>query len=243
MKKLINEERNNEKIIIEPGDLLFLDSSVIGSWNALLKKFDSNKHFKLTSYMFQNKDALDDNCLFVVKYLGKGIFEEMLSGKKILSCTVEGVIELDNDSDINNISCELGDIDEIHDNCTTESLYAYLDRDTLDYYEPDISSIENYKGLLDVQKMMVVSPFTVHESESALYLINDASKVTYLNHNDSERINILDELSFKANQLIEKSNKVIKKELNKELYSDIQVGYLENQLFDYSNKKARKLTR
>jgi hypothetical protein len=40
MKKLINEERNNEKIIIEPGDLLYLDSSVIGSWNTLLKKFD-----------------------------------------------------------------------------------------------------------------------------------------------------------------------------------------------------------
>lgn len=243
MKRLINEEKDCEKIIIEPGDLFFVDSSMIGSWNAIPKKFDSNKHFKLTSYMFQNKDALDDNCLLVVKYLGKGIFEEMLSGKKILSCTVEGVMELDKDSNTNNISCELGDIDDIRDNCTTENFYAYLDRDSLGYYEPDISSIENYKGLLDVQKMMDVCPFTIHEYESSLYSINDASKALYLNHNDSERINILDELSFKANQLIEKSNKVVKNELNKELSSDIQVGYLENQLFDYSNEKARKLTR
>ena len=71
----------------------------------------------------------------------------------------------------------------------------------------------------------------------------DGDLTTTVNYNDSKRINILDELSFKANQLIEKSNKVVQKELNKELSSDIQVAYFENQLFDYSDKKVKMLTR
>ncbi len=249
MKKIRVGINNEEYYLQEQGDLYFLNASAVGSWNTSKGNL-AGEHYMIECKNIVNDELYsrtnyDEPILFAVKYLGNNVFEEMLTGEKLLSNTIGALAELDEDVilDYDDLDGNLVECCDIScDESAADNFYAYLDRKYLNK-RTESTSLENYKDLLDTQRMMKEYPLTIIKTD-ALYIINEKSKELYLEYSDEEKIELINQLKAAALKQIFSANATIDRELNKEMKKDERFAYLENQLLEFENgKQVKKLIR
>ena len=176
--------------------------------------------------------------LIALKYLGNGIFEEMVTGEKIIT---SGENLRFKETESSTVKKELSDIN--YDSSVILNYEDYL----IENQEDAVLSKNEYIQLLkNCIKRMSESPISLANNVCS-YEINDISKKMYLEHSDEERKLIIAEVKKMA-LLDAKEVKVrITNEINARIDNEaekikiisseeIDMAYLDNELFDFERK-------
>ena len=172
-----------------------------------------------------------DNNIFVCKYLGKGVFEEMLTGLKMRLD-----FALDYDNSIPDYSDE-DDMPYISSNYeqTLENL-----EETTDSYSSD----KYYNDLEKLKEFIKVTPILIDSNEYGTFDIDDeVIRNCYFATTDEQKIDYLmkvkNECEESAAKVIAKIDETIDKRQYQVPTKVIKAAYFDNQVYDFQNGKAR----
>lgn len=213
------------EIIIKKDGIYFLESVAFSCF-----AIDSiNNEYECIDYecgYVKNEDA--SNIMYVVKYLGNGVFEEMLTGKKIIGYGDSGVTYEDKGSDDVSKYCVLNYEDYIKFNSS--------------FSDKEITIIDYIVDLKKIQKTIDRYPLTFCETDF-LHEFTDENKKEYLKFNDEERVNQLISMYNIAQEESKKISSVIDEKIKKisvitpEL---LEEAYFDNQVYDFTRKGRTK---
>ena len=179
--------------------------------------------------------------LLAIKYLGNGIFEEMTTGEKIMaSCTYLGNTKLPDITLKNQVILNYKDYLNF---CYTNVDASVEDSSDLYGNKENLGKFE-YSLLLQSCIERIAECPLILSSDCSFFKIDDenAKKVYLLNSNE-ERKTIIEEVKkmslSNSKEVIEKIASTI--ESMKTISSrEIEIAYLDNQLFDFKNKTKQK---
>lgn len=214
-KEEINTIYDGESTV-KIGGLYFME--LFGLLGFGVTSYDGIKRAECDAYSI-NKYNPEESDYYVVKYMGNGIFVEMLTGTKILSSYTSVEME-DRGSDMINKSCELSFDDYKKENPKRNGIMDYVQK------------------LSSVKKLAEEIPLFL-DVDNALCIFSEELKKEYLKKTDAERIKKLKKSIEDAESSKKEAIKIIDSYLAKESVLTremIEQAYFENQVYDFSRK-------
>lgn len=215
MKKNVNNQE------IKIGDVFFISTSGLNTWT-----------YNEDSSFFCSCGSLTDDfedMLLVVKYIGDGILEEMLTGEKILvDRFYDGNISYEQDS---SVTC-----------------FAYANYFEEKKTNKKVRDVSDYINVLkSIKENSTKYPLVFSLIDSEIYEISDENKSRYLEFSDLLRKQRLVSLKLialkKTDTLIQQLDYFIDNfNIDDELTGNFMLdeAYFENKLFDFKKKKLVK---
>lgn len=249
----------NEKFVVEDlnvDDMFFIDAHEMYDCG-INEKMDSahgREDFKafdrMSGSLYQTMDNIidsKDNLLLAVKYIGNGVFEELVTGEKI-SCAEHEVYFKEGYDGTGKIVMEK----EIKD--CPYSAWTPLTYEDFKYegdFKTGIASLYDYPTIVKADLDYAV---TYPLSFDTGIFINEDSKKQYLRHTDEERKEIIskmkeiakedaDKLKMEVTEIIptlEGKNEIIETTVNNETTIDTDLTSLNNQLHDFKTSQRTK---
>lgn len=202
------------KTNIKVNDILFANLNSIGTWckeqEAGLVVFTYKTNFPYTNFPYAPND------LIVVKYIGNGVFEEMVTGELLLY---------------------EGNRETAHNVLTADNSVTRVNP------ESQVVNRDNLRNLDITKNIAQKYPLILGDS---LIDMNDASKKEYLRFSDEQRKGILSKLKEDAvkqtTEFITQIDETMKYIESKFALTEEQIdmAYLDNQIFDFKNRDHSK---
>lgn len=224
MNSFENDFDNKKKISI--GQTFMISSKGILKWAKIEHTYGEACIFNTYEYNYiKQKD--EDDILFVVKYIGNGYVQEMLTGETMLLARIDERL-LEDDSD------ELKTAD-------SECICTPTKYEDLENYGFDSLSMPEYIAQLEEYKLLTTkSPLICSVVEGELmFKIDEESKTEYLKHSNEERISLMNKYKEEALRSLEETIKDLDSTI--QTYSRItsktlDMAYLENEIYDFEKK-------
>jgi len=229
--------------MIQPGDVLFTNINNISMIEIVELDSDQDENMKIETIMTGGgvgrpiNEALDP-MLIAIKYLGNGIFEEIVTKEKIYTMYYGLYLKH---------SFHLGDPDDAKHFIDIKPKRSQFELDYEDYKkecelvgEKPCSKYEYYKILQEIMERNVDCPLMLSEWEC--YSVNDTTKQQYLKYSNDERKAIIDKLKKNALQSAKTVNERITESMVKlENVTDeeVEMANLDNQLFDFERGRTK----
>lgn len=202
------------------GQIFMINANSICKWT---KKMENNGYYY---YEYDVIDSEQSDVYFVVKYIGNGYIQEMLTGETMLLGRIFNYKCEDKPNELvtaNECTNVLSRFEDYKNNLFGKSTFAEY-----------IYKLELYK------KLATKSPLICDANMGySMFKINDASKTVYLKYSNEKRITLIKKL--KENALL--SSEEVVEDIDK--YNSISneildMAYLENEIYDFEHKERTK---
>lgn len=177
-----------------------------------------------------------EDILIAVRYIGKGVIEEMVTGEKML------IIGKDRDLCSNNYNFPDHRYADYKDRDWKPARYFdfELQYEVFNRHDHNGRKYSSYAD--DVKRISAEYPLTFDDNDY-IYYIDDELKKLYLKHSDEERKHAIMKMKDNTRESIHEVNVKVDRERQKDvvLTSEmLDMAYLENQLYDFENKGRSK---
>ncbi len=223
-------EKYGERIAI--GQTFMINCDVIYKWlkdknTTPVRKGQEFVDYEYEEYGYNCMDHRHQDFYFIVKYIGNGYVQEMLTGETMLLTNMEHHILEDNSDEL-----------VTADNEGTFTPSHFEDFKNADF---EIPTLPEYIFKLETYKNTAAkSPFIVNvDVGGEMFRIDDISKAEYLKHSNEEKIALIKEMKAEALSSQEETIKDIETTIQK--YSRItpetlDMAYLENEIYDFEKQ-------
>ena len=220
----------NDKGVVKIGDIFFVNSKDLSSY--VFYESEAEAYGYIGQGVEINK--LNSSLKLAIKYIGDGVFEEMVTHQKILSpCDV--LIYPEKYKPFKNTVMPREDLKGPRTHFYDNKRQSFIRE--IDYkISNDINDF--LKNTEELKQLMVKYPITLSNS-TVMYLPSDEEKKKYLQSTDDERRDaIMNKLEL-AKKDVADAIKVIDHQIS--LASDLtkeklDMAYLENQLYDFQKE-------
>ena len=205
------------------GQIFMINANSICKWTKKTKN----------GYYYNEYDVIDSkqsDVYFVVKYIGNGYIQEMLTGETML---LRG---------IHNFECEDKPNELVAVNECTNVLSSFED------YKNNLfekSTIAEYIYKLELYKKLATKSPLICDANigHSMFKINDASKTVYLKYSNEKRIALIKRLKgialLSSEEVVEDIDKAMKS-YNSISNEILDMAYLENEIYDFEHKERTK---
>lgn len=176
------------------------------------------------------KDMDAYNQFLIVKYIGHGYVEEMLSGIKIRVMNKPNVFDFEDQDTIENIYDEEGILE-------LDTFKKFFNNSLNRFSKVDKSSM--IKNLEYLKRAIKKSSLTYIDDTDYVYELNDQIKTEYKKISDEERLKFLAEIVKKSSKSAEKCNEIINETIEKTMKIEeesVEKDYLEDQIEQFSKR-------
>lgn len=224
-----------DKKMIKKGDIFAINYASLHYWdkeNRYIETADGEDYTETDIIdLFDFKKDMDAyNQFLIVKYIGHGYVEEMLSGIKIRTMNKPNVFSFEDQDTIEEIWNEEGILE-------LDTFKKFFNNKLNRFSKVDKSSmIEN---LEDLKRTIKESPLTYIDDTDYVYELNDQIKTEYKKISDEERLKFLAEIVKKSSKSAEKCNEIINETIEKTMKIEeeaVEKDYLEDQINQFSKR-------
>ena len=224
-----------DKKMIKKGDIFAINYASLHYWdkgNRYIETADGEDYTETDIIdLFDFKKDMDAyNQFLIVKYIGHGYVEEMLSGIKIRTMNKPNVFSFEDQDNIEEIWNEEGILE-------LDTFKKFFNNKLNRFSKVDKSSmIEN---LEDLKRTIKESPLTYIDDTDYVYELNDQIKTEYKKISDEERLKFLAEIVKKSSKSAEKCNEIINETIEKTMKIEeeaVEKDYLEDQINQFSKR-------
>ena len=221
---------------IELGDIFCINLNDLAAWGAswddstIDMVHNKNRYYKEEDSFFADNPLCPNiNMLAIVKYIGNGVIEEMLTHEQIM---------LESGTDLS---------DEARKKCAdtdfSNNYFVYRNWKTYEHIGENVSFSEWTNNLLSIknlinEKLLTKSPLCF-ANEQGFYEIDDEAKRAYLEYSKEEIIAKITELKEKALILGERALEQIDEAYRYNSSQDMDVAYLDNEIYDFEHKSIK----
>lgn len=248
----------NKKLVVEDltvDDMFFIDAHEmhdcgIGKMAGAQGREDFKVFDRMYGSLYQTMDNIidsKDKLLLAVKYIGNGVFEELVTGEKI-SCAEHEVLFSEGYNNTDEFILEK----DIKD--CPYSVWTPLTYEAFKYagdFKTGTAALYDYPTIVKADLDYAV---TYPLSFDTGIFINDDSKMQYLRHTDEERREVISKMKEIAKEDADKLKKevtaiiptlegkgeIISTSVNNETITDTNLAYLDNQLHDFKTSQRTK---
>lgn len=201
------------------GQIFMINANSICKWT---KKMENGYYY----YEYDVIDSEQSDVYFVVKYIGNGYIQEMLTGETMLLGRIP------------NYKCEDKPNELVAANECTNVLSRFEDYKGKSTFAEYIYKLELYK------KLATKSPLICDVNMGySMFKINDASKTVYLKYSNEKRIALIKRLKgialLSSEEVVEDIDKAMKS-YNSISNEILDMAYLENEIYDFEHKERTK---
>lgn len=224
-----------DKKMIKKGDIFSINYASLHYWdkgNRYIETSDGEDYTETDIIdLFDLKKDMDAyNQFLIVKYIGHGYVEEMLSGIKIRTMNKPNVFSFEDQDTIEEIWNEEGILE-------LDTFKKFFNNKLNRFSKVDKSSmIENLEYL---KRTIKESPLTYIDDTDYVYELNDQIKTEYKKISDEERLKFLAEIVKKSSKSAEKCNEIINEAIEKTMKIEeeaVEKDYLEDQINQFSKR-------
>lgn len=224
-----------DKKMIKKGDIFSINYASLHYWdkgNRYIETSDGEDYTETDIIdLFDLKKDMDAyNQFLIVKYIGHGYVEEMLSGIKIRTMNKPNVFSFEDQDTIEEIWNEEGILE-------LDTFKKFFNNKLNRFSKVDKSSmIENLEYL---KRTIKESPLTYIDDTDYVYELNDQIKTEYKKISDEERLKFLAEIVKKSSKSAEKCNEIINEAIEKNMKIEeeaVEKDYLEDQINQFSKR-------
>lgn len=221
--------------MIKKGDIFAINYASLHYWDKgkqYIEPADGGDHIVTDMIALFNfkKDMDAYNQFLIVKYIGHGYVEEMLSGIKIRVMNKPNVFDFEDQDTIENIYDEEGILE-------LDTFKKFFNNSLNRFSKVDKSSM--IKNLEYLKRTIKESPLTYIDDMDYVYELNDQIKTEYKKISDEERLKFLAEIVKKSSKSAEKCNEIINETIEKTMKIEeesVEKDYLEEQIEQFSKK-------
>ena len=213
---------------IDIGDIFMIDSRYFEKFAKCHKVYINGESDKYSHELIESDEKKLEDILLIVKYIGEGMIQEMLTGEIFQIAPVHyynrlPISELKNyrNADINLEKCDVKINFEEHKGCFNNKEF--------------VNKLNNYKNIT------LKSPLSYF---NICYFITDDTKKRYLKYTNEQRIDCIKKMMAIAT----KSREIVINEVNSVITSYfeplsneiMEMAYLENKIYDFERKTKYK---
>lgn len=189
------------------------------------------------NYLEKLDNKLD--MLIALKYLGNGIFEEMLTGEKIIN--VHDTVTFKTNDGFEVLHLSDYDVSSNKDLIVNYEDYVCVEQERV------LSKLEYSTLLQEFMQKSFDYPLSYVGNDCMNYYVVENSKKRYLEYSDEDRKKVMTELKNKALLDTKNTNEKVVEAIEKMKDTDmilnddiLNMAYLDNQLYDFENKGRSK---
>lgn len=225
------------KRMIKKGDIFAINYASLHHWDKRCRYIeqDDGEDYTETDIidLFDFKDDRDDYKKFlIVKYVGHGYVEEMLSGIKIRTMHMPNVFRFEDQDTIEEIGNEEGILEL--------DTFKKFFNNRLNRFSK-INKINMIKNLEYLQRTIKESPLVYLDDTDYVFELNDQIKIEYKKISDEERLKYLAEIIKKSSKSAEKCSEIINEAIEKTMKIEevtAEKDSLEEQIDQFSKKNT-----
>lgn len=231
MNDFYEDFENNKTIAI--GQTFMVSSSNIEKWtkNKNTTLVSKDKYYEYFEYGYSDIDLDHSDILFIVKYIGNGYVQEMVTGEIMLLSRINKNLLEDNSDEL----------------VTADSKNIFIPTHFEDYENAEfkVPTIMEYVSELELYKKRATnSPLIYNVVDGDLmFKIDEISKKKYLEHSNEERIALMKKYKEEALS----SLKEIIKEIDTTIQScssisteTLDMAHLENDIYNFEKQEKTR---